>query len=75
VVPVYVLCRRGIDSVRAAQVIECFMQARFVCGSNDSNPCHAVQLLQDHGHIGNVFNIAGGLQAWAKKVDPTFPTY
>jgi adenylyltransferase/sulfurtransferase len=48
--PVYVLCRRGIDSVRATELL---LQAG----------------------VSDVFNIAGGLEAWKSNVDNNFPSY
>lgn len=46
---VYVVCRRGVDSVTATR------------------------LLREQSI--NAFNVAGGLQAWAREVDSDFPVY
>ncbi len=48
--PIYVLCRRGVDSE------------------------HASTFLSERG-IAPVFNITGGLLAWSKDVDASFPIY
>lgn len=35
---------------------------------------HVAMFLQRHG-FASVFNLAGGLDAWARQVDPAMPTY
>jgi rhodanese-related sulfurtransferase len=35
---------------------------------------HAARFLEQNGH-GQVINLTGGVDAWAKEVDPAMPTY
>ena len=53
--PVYCICRRGILSVAATQLL--------------------TQHLSEHPKIKSVVNIKGGLEAWGRTVDPSFPKY
>ncbi len=41
---------------------------------NGQRSAKALTLLREAG-FGRIFNVTGGLQAWAEKVDPNFPTY
>jgi len=44
-----------------------------VC-KNGARSAHAVKMLQEAG-FGRVWNVAGGFDAWAARIDPNFPKY
>lgn len=54
-VPVFCICRRGIASAEATQVL------------NEMRPTHTL--------LHSVTDIKGGLDAWRRRVDETFPKY
>eukprot|EP01034_Spumella_vulgaris_P022662 gene22662-28806_t len=58
----YVLCRRGVDSTVATQIL---LDSVHGVGSPSSGS----------GSGGGVFNIAGGLVAWKEQIEPSFPMY
>jgi len=58
--PVYVICRRGVDSVKATQLLLHEGAALLRCDKE--------------GAVA-VFNVEGGLTAWHTQVDETFPKY
>lgn len=35
----------------------------------------AVQFLQEQGGFDNLYNLEGGVKAWAERIDPSMPTY
>ena len=57
--PVFVMCRRGIDSVRAVKLIQEHLSQTELSPGSDSG----------------IFNVAGGLWSWKRYVDPSFPQY
>jgi adenylyltransferase and sulfurtransferase len=59
--PVFVLCRRGVASAEAVQMIHRLRQ-------DDQNR----RSLND---IHSIRNVVGGLVAWQRQVDPSFPIY
>ena len=59
--PVFVICRRGVASVEAVNMVHRSQQDELT-----------QQILKD---IHSIRNIAGGLVAWQAQVDPTYPRY
>jgi len=61
--PVYVLCRRGVDSVTATQLL--------------TTQLHSLDPKQEKGGVdgAGVYNVEGGLNAWRADVDPYLPEY
>lgn len=62
-VPVYVLCRRGVDSVKATQLL---------LRINESLLGLEKWAIDEQRQV---FNIDGGLNAWHSQVDTAFPKY
>ncbi|EGD77219.1 sulfurtransferase MOCS3 [Salpingoeca rosetta] len=71
---VIAVCRRGNDSQHAAVLLEQIIRTHAASSSNssgdggdggDGNSAAEVQVL----------DVVGGLHAWSKAVDPSFPTY
>ena len=60
--PVYVICRRGVDSVTATHNL-----LEYASAQDDGKG----------GAMSNrkFYNIDGGLQEWHRQVDPSFPIY
>ena len=60
--PVYVVCRRGVDSVTATHSL-----LEYAAAQDDGKG----------GAMSNrkLYNIEGGLQEWHRQVDPSFPIY
>ena len=56
------ICHHGVRSMQVAS----FLQARLRRGRSDS-----VGTEDDVG----IYNLSGGVAAWANEVDPSFPTY
>jgi rhodanese-related sulfurtransferase len=66
-----VLCRRGIDSVKATD----FLLSKEL-HVNDTNTYQPEEVhVRGRTYISNIFNIAGGLTAWWNEIDPNFPSY
>jgi len=65
--PVYVLCRRGVDSLTATRLLRNLPQQS---SEQDTEKEQARELPFLHAT-----NIAGGLSAWSRFVDPDFPLY
>lgn len=65
----YVLCRRGVDSLTATSMLAEMLGAEAAGvvggGAAGGRPAAAP----------TVYNIDGGLAAWHRTVDPTFPFY
>eukprot|EP00118_Oscarella_pearsei_P007788 m.38965 g.38965 ORF g.38965 m.38965 type:complete len:440 (+) comp32654_c0_seq6:18-1337(+) len=61
--PIYVVCQRGNDSQRAVDLL---LHKALKATSKTELQLKQKLTLKD---------ITGGLQAWAKEIDPTFPTY
>jgi adenylyltransferase/sulfurtransferase len=59
--PVFILCRRGVASAEAVRMVHRLRQ------EEPNN-----RILND---IRSIRNVAGGLVAWQRQVDPTFPSY
>ena len=66
--PIFVVCRRGNDSQIAVSMLKSLVQNRHTDsgGEGDSSSPFRVSELRD---------IAGGLHAWARRIDSTFPVY
>jgi adenylyltransferase/sulfurtransferase len=48
--------------------------AVLVCKKGENSET-AVRGLREAGYAGRLFNLAGGMNAWAKTVDPDMPVY
>lgn len=74
--PIYCICRRGINSIAATKILH-----EHVIETTASSNCKTTNNNgSENNHKGNnpihsVRNIAGGLTAWQKEVDPAFPKY
>jgi len=66
--PVYCICRRGVASVKATQILMDHSSSVTMDGSSGGR-----QIQNDKIH--SVYNIVGGYSSWAKEVDPSFPSY
>eukprot|EP00823_Brevimastigomonas_motovehiculus_P005173 TRINITY_DN364_c1_g4_i1.p1 TRINITY_DN364_c1_g4~~TRINITY_DN364_c1_g4_i1.p1 ORF type:complete len:539 (+),score=96.55 TRINITY_DN364_c1_g4_i1:120-1736(+) len=58
-IPVFVICRRGVDSVRASSLLRDLQQ-------KDSFFAEKISFIH---------NVEGGLLSWSKRIDSTFPIY
>jgi len=65
-IPVQVLPRRFEELDRDAEIV--------VYCHHGHRSAHAVDFLRRMG-FGNTFNLAGGIDAWSKRVDPSVPLY
>jgi len=80
---VFVMCRRGIDSVTATRLLLSHLD-NCVAASSPSSPSSSTtghgQAASDAAsthrtaHV-SIRNVSGGLQSWVEKVEPDFPLY
>ena len=61
--PIFVMCRRGVDSVSAA---------RLIIAERDKGAATAAGAAQQQP---SVHHVSGGLQAWNEQIDASFPLY
>jgi molybdopterin/thiamine biosynthesis adenylyltransferase len=66
---VYVLCRRGVDSTVATQILLDSIPENSSKSTNTDDGGERKRV------TGGVFNLAGGLAAWKQMVEHTFPMY
>jgi len=72
-IPVYVMCRRGLDSLAASEILQ-----RFASEMEESRKKSEAALedgKEEDCPPFQCFNVSGGLVSWRDKVDPTFPIY
>ncbi len=75
---IFVLCRRGIDSTVATQILvnseelKRLHGAAITAGSSSTNSSTSSS---NSNSVGGIFNIVGGLTAWKQQVEPSFPMY
>jgi molybdopterin/thiamine biosynthesis adenylyltransferase/rhodanese-related sulfurtransferase len=68
-VKTYVLCRRGVDSLTATQLL--LSQG----WGEDGKEQQGRQALREGTPSGSLWNVDGGLTAWSRDVDPTMEMY
>lgn len=70
---IYVMCRRGIDSVAATRLLLDEIEAESKHSEQDASESNASADVASSRPI--IRNVSGGLQAWTDKIDPSFPLY
>jgi rhodanese-related sulfurtransferase len=78
-VAVYTLCRRGVFSAEAAMLLTKAIKAAETAEKKTASPADpsAAQSVawMPVGVDVSVRSVAGGLEAWKRQVDPTWPVY
>jgi len=84
--PIYVLCRRGVDSMTATRLLRSLRDTPSTTAPSSSSttttdgnttptpPTTASSSNVKHNEW-EAWNMSGGLLAWARHVDPSFPVY
>ena len=74
---VYLICRRGNDSLVAARALRRHLAAEAPSAgdvADDQAPGGRVEGGRTHGSV-EVLDVKGGLVGWAREVDDEFPVY